>query len=137
MASTAPSRRLGLALRPTTQGGPGSFDGIEGIGLAGAPAILAIRSVDLEDLDTCPAQVAGQARAVGPGALHADFGDVAEGSEPAEQRLVAGGVGLEALRAEQPAERIERSCYMDVEVCVDATSHTTRSFYDGHGHPSC
>ena len=27
--------RLGLALRPTTQGGPGGFDGVEGIGLAG------------------------------------------------------------------------------------------------------
>ena len=24
---------------------------------------------------------------------------------------------------------------MDVEVGVDATCHTTRSFYDGHGHP--
>src|ERR1700677_580194 len=24
---------------------------------------------------------------------------------------------------------------MDVEVRVNATSHTTRSFYDGHGHP--
>ena len=63
------------------------------------------------------------------------LGHVAEGSEPAEQRLVAGSVGLEALRAEQAAERVEGGSHMDVEVRVDATSHTTRSFYDGHGHP--
>ncbi len=129
--------RLGLALGPTAQGGPGGLDGVEGIGLAGPTTLLAIRSVDLEDLDADSAQVAGQARAIGPGALHADLGDVAEGSEPAEQRLVARCVGLEALRAEQPAERVEGGSDMDVEVSVDATSHTTRSFYDGHGHPSC
>ena len=47
--------RLGLALRPTTQGGPGRFDGIEGIGLAAPAAFLAIWSVHLEDLHTHPA----------------------------------------------------------------------------------
>ena len=26
---------------------------------------------------------------------------------------------------------------MDVEMRVDTTGHTTRSFYDGHGHPFC
>ena len=54
--------RLCLALRPTTQSGPGGFDGVEGIGLAGTPALLAIRSVHLEDLDADLAQVAGQAQ---------------------------------------------------------------------------
>ena len=58
--------RLGLAPRPTTQGGPGGLDGVEGIGLAAATALLAIWSVDLEDFDANPAQVAGQARAIGP-----------------------------------------------------------------------
>ena len=127
--------RLGLALRPTTQRGSGGFDGVEGIGLARAAALLAIRSVDLDDLDTDSAQVAGQARAIGTGALDADLGDVAEGLEPAQQRLVAGSVGLEALRAEQSTERVECRRNVDVEMSVDTTGHTTRSFYDGHGHP--
>ena len=51
--------RLGLALGSTTQGGPGGLDGVEGIGLAGPPALLAIRSVHLEDLDSHPLQVTG------------------------------------------------------------------------------
>ena len=69
------------------------------------------------------------------GALDADLGHVAEGLEPREQRLVAGRVGGKTLGAEQSAERIEGGRHMDVEMRVDATSHTTRSFYDGHGHP--
>ena len=127
--------RLGLALRPTAQGGPGGFDGVEGIGLAGPSALLAIRSVDLDDLDTNSAQVAGKARAIRTGALDADLGDVAECLEPAQQRLVAGRVGGKALRAEQSTERIEGCGYMDVAVRVDTTGDPTRSFYDGHGHP--
>jgi len=34
-------------------------------------------------------------------------------------------------------KRVEGGRHMDVEMRVDATSHTTRSFYDRHGHPSC
>ena len=66
-----------------------------------------------------------------------DLGDVPEGLEPSEQFLVAGGVGLKALRAEQPAEGVEGGSHMDVEVRVNTTSHPTRSSYDGHGHPFC
>jgi hypothetical protein len=51
------------------------------------------------------------------------------------QGLVAGRVSGEALCAEQPTERVERGGYVDVTVSVDTTGHTTRSFYDGHGHP--
>ena len=50
--------RLGFALGSTTQGGPGSLDGVEGIGLAGSTALLTVRSVDLEDLDANSLQVA-------------------------------------------------------------------------------
>jgi hypothetical protein len=39
------------------------------------------------------------------------------------------------LRTEQPAERIQGGGDMNVELRIDTTSHTTRSFYDGHGHP--
>ncbi len=135
MASTAPSLDLGLAARSTTQGGPGGFDGVEGVGLAAAPALLAVGSVDLDDLDASPAQVAGQARAIGAGALNADLGDVAERLEPAQQRLVAGRIGGEALCAEQSTQRIERCGHMDVAMGIDTTGDPTRSFYDGHGHP--
>ena len=55
--------------------------------------------------------------------------------EPGEQRLVAGGVGREALGAEQPTQRVEGRGNVDVEVGVDATGDPARSFYDGHGHP--
>ena len=79
--------------------------------------------------------MAGQAGAIRTRALHADLGHVAERSEPAEQRFVARGVGLEAFGPEQPAERVEGRSDMDIEMGVDATGHTTRSFYDGHGHP--
>ena len=137
IASTAPSLDFGLPARSTAQGGPGRFDGVEGIGLAAATPFLSIRSVDLDDLDAPSSQVAGQAGPIRARALDADLGHVPEGLEPGQQRLVAGGVGLEALRAEQPPERVEGGSHMDVEVGVDTTGHTTRSFYDGHGHPSC
>ena len=55
---------LGPSPRPTAEGGPGGFDGVEGIGLAAATALLAIWSVDLDDFDAHPAQVAGQTRAI-------------------------------------------------------------------------
>ena len=123
---------LRAAARSTAEGGPGGFDGVEGIGLAAATALLSIGSVDLDDLDAPSSQVASQAGPIRARALDADLGHVPEGLEPGQQRLVAGGVGLEALRAEQPPERVERGSHMDVEVGVDTTSHTTRGFYDGH-----
>ena len=82
-------------------------------------------------------QEAGQARAIRTGALHADLGHVAEGLEPAQQRLVAVRVGGKALRAEQPTQRIERGGHMDVTMGIDTTGNPARSFYDGHGHPFC
>ena len=43
---------LGRSAGPTTDGGPGGLDGIEGIGLSLVAAGLAVRTVDLDDLDT-------------------------------------------------------------------------------------
>ena len=128
--------RLRAAARSTAESGAGGFDGVEGIRLAAATALLSVRSIDFDDLDANSAQVAGQSRPIRACALDADLGHVPESLEPGQQRLVAGGVGRKALRAEQPAERIEGGGHMDVEVRVDTTSHATRSFYDGHGHPS-
>src|SRR5208283_468178 len=102
----------------------------EGIGLARAPPLGPIGPVDLDHLDVGSAQETGQARSIGAGALHPHLGERTEALEPSEQRLVAGGVGVEALRAEQCSERVEGGGDMDVEVGVDTTGHTPRSFYD-------
>ena len=135
MASTAPSLDLGLPLARPLKAARAASMASRGSDLPARRRFW--RSGRSTSRTSTPTrlQVAGQARAIGPRALHADLGDVAEGSEPAEQRLVARSIGLEALRAEQTSEWIESRCHMNVEVRVDATSHTTRSFYDGHGHP--
>jgi hypothetical protein len=52
--------RLGAAGDSAAQCGPGGFNGVEGIGLAGPPALLSIRSIDFDDLDSHAAQMAGQ-----------------------------------------------------------------------------
>ena len=126
---------LGLAARPTTEGGPRCFDGIERVGLAAAATLLAIRSVDLYDVYAHPLEVTGQARSIGAGSFDADLGDAAEVLEPRHQGLVAGGIGGETLGAEQPTKRVQCGCDVDVAVRIDTTGNSTRSFYDGHGHP--
>ena len=60
MASTAPSRDLGLPLARPLERGAGSFDSVEWIGLTAAAPFLPVRSIDLDDLDTHSAQVTGQ-----------------------------------------------------------------------------
>jgi hypothetical protein len=127
--------RLRAAARSTAQSRSGGLDCIEGIGLAAATALLSVGSVDLDDFDAGSAQEARQPRSIRARALNADLGHVAEALEPVQQGLVAGGVGFKALRAEQPAERVEGCSHVNVEVRIDATGHTTRGFYDGHGHP--
>jgi hypothetical protein len=126
---------LGAARRSATESGSGCFNGVEGIGLAATPALLAIRPVDFDDLDAHPPQMACQSCPIRAGALDADLGDVAEALEPRQQGLVAGGVGREALGAEQPAKRVQRCGNMNVAMRIDTTGDPTRSFYDGHGHP--
>ena len=112
---------LGLAARPTTEGGPSCFDGIERVGLAAAAALVSIRSVDLYDVYAHPLEVTGQARSIGAGSFDADLGDAAKVLEPRHQGLVAGGVGGETLGAEQPTERVQCGCDMDVAVRIDTT----------------
>ena len=117
MASTG----LGLAARPTTEGGPRCFDGVERVRLASTAALLAIRSVDLYDVYAHPLEVPGQTRSIGAGSFDADLGDAAEVLEPRHQGLVAGGIGRETLGAEQPTERVQCGCHMDVAMGVDTT----------------
>jgi hypothetical protein len=50
---------------------------------------LAVRAVDLDQLDPLPGQVAGQPRPVGAGSLHTDLDQPAERAQPHQQRPVA------------------------------------------------
>ncbi len=129
---------LGLrnALSSSTECGSSRLDGIEGIGLSAAPTLGPVGSVDLDDRDAGSTKVTGQTGPIGARALDANLGQGPEALEPVEQRFVANRIGVETLRAEQRSERVESGGNVDVEVSVDATGHTKRSFYDGHGHPS-
>ena len=73
---------------------------------------------------------------IGPGALHANLGDLAEGFEPGQQLRVAGGVSPERLGAQQAPDLVQDGGHMDFAVSVDATSDSARGFYDGHAIPS-
>ena len=125
MASTAPSLDLGLPLARPLRAARAASTASRGSDLPLRATLLAIRSVDLDDVDTHPL-VGG-----GPGPIHTSpcprrrlLVTSTEGLEPRHQRFVAGGIGLEALGAEQPTERVEGGSDMDVEVRIDATSHT-------------
>src|SRR5438552_1802230 len=63
---------LGQAPGPSTLGGPGRLDRVGGVALAVGPPGLAVGPVDLNDFEPPGPQVAGQASAIGAGALHAD-----------------------------------------------------------------
>ena len=128
---------LGLARPecPSADDGPCRFDGIEGIGLAMAAPGLTVRPVHFDDLDALATEEPGQPHAIGPGAFDADLVHLAEALEPGQQRLVAGGIGIEGLGADESAQRIECGDDVDVQMGVDTTRDADGSFYDGHGHP--
>ena len=127
---------LGCSAGPTGLGGPGRLDGIGGVGLAPGPPGLAVLTVDLHDVNAVPAEIPGEAGAVGAGALHPDQGDGSEGAHPNEQLPVAGRRRGKRLHAKKPTKRIEGRRHVDIQVGVDSTRDRTRSFYDGHAIPS-
>src|ERR671918_704832 len=67
----------------------------------------------------------------------ADLGDVAEGAQPRQELVVAGGRGFEALHAQQAADVVQRGGHMHIKVRVDTACHGARGhgLYDGHRHP--
>jgi hypothetical protein len=114
-------------------GSTGSSDGVLRIGLASPPAPLAVRAVDLQDVDTLALQLPSEAGAIVACALDADQLDVAEGSKPSKQTAVAGRRGLVRLHAEQRPAMIQSGADMDVEVGVDTPGDT--GWHRGHRHP--
>src|ERR1019366_72198 len=71
MASTFPSLGLGLTGGIAALGGPGSRDGVLGVGLAVAMPTLAVGSVALDPPDALPVQVTGEPSTIRAGALDA------------------------------------------------------------------
>ena len=90
--------------------------GVGHIGLAAAPARLAVGAVHLHHGDARRGEVAGQAGAVAAGDLDADPREPAPGRQPGEQFAIADPRCGERRRAEQPPRRID--CGGDVVVAV-------------------
>ena len=103
------------------------------VGLALAPAALAVGAVDLDDADPLALEMPGQPGAIGPGAFDADQVDRAEAAQPPEQLLVAAVGGGEALDAEESPPFVQSCSYMDVEVRIDAAGDAPCQ--SGHCHP--
>jgi len=94
--------------------------------LAPAPAGLAVGPVHLHHLDALSAQVAGQARPVGAGALHAHLHELAERAQPGEKLPIALGSGAEAGRVEDLAPLVDHGGYVDVFVGVHPADDNLR-----------
>ena len=125
--------RLGLAAGVAREGGPGSRDGVLGVGLALAPAALAVGPIDFDDADPLALEMAGEPGPIGTGPFDTDEVDRAEVAQPAQQFLVPAFGGGEALDAEEGSSFVQGRSYVDVEVCIDPAGDA--SWQIGHCHP--
>ena len=115
--------------------GPRRADRIQRIGLALPVPVLPVRPVHFHHPHAGCGQVPGQARPVAAGPLDTDQGDAPEPAQPAQQLRVPGRGGRELLNAQQPPERVQRGCDVQIGVSVDAASDDRSVFYDGHSRP--
>ena len=123
---------------PAGLGRPGRADGVEGVGLALAAAVLPVAAVNLHDPDTGRGDVAGQAGAVAAGTFDPDQAHGPEPAQPAQEAAVSGRGGREFPDPQQPSDRVERSRDVHVRVGVHAAgdgAYFSASLYDGHSHP--
>jgi hypothetical protein len=72
MASTVPVVFFGTVVHSPASTLRGGGLGVDGVVLAAAGTCVGVGTVDLDHADTGGLQVAGQPRAVGAGAFHAD-----------------------------------------------------------------
>jgi hypothetical protein len=84
------------------------------------PSQLPVRASDLDDVNALRSEVPSQRGAVAAGALDANDLHLPEAAEPPEHLPVAGRSGHERLRAQDPADLVERGRDMQVLVSVDA-----------------
>jgi len=125
---------LRRAAGPAGLGGPGRADGIQQVGLALPPTVLAVGTIHLHDPDACSSDVPGQARAVAAGPFDADQADGPEPAQPAQQAGISSRGGGKLLDAEQPADRVERRRDVHVSVGVDSAGDGA-CLYDGYSRP--
>jgi hypothetical protein len=123
---------LGRSGGLTALGGPGRGHGVVGIGLSRPPAALAVGPVHLDDGYLVAQEVTGKSRPVAAGPFDADQLQGPEALEPAQQLLVPGGSGGEALHAELSSSFVESSRHMHIEVRVDPSGDSARD--SGHRH---
>jgi hypothetical protein len=112
--------------RLASLGGPRCSNGVFGVGLALAPAALAIGTVDFGHRDLVGPKMPGQPGPVAAGALQADELDGAEAHEPAQESPIARRRSREALHAEQGTSFVEGGRHVDVEMRVDPTGDPAR-----------
>ena len=134
MASTGPSCLAGPR-SPAADGGTGRLDRIEGVGLTVVAAGLAVRPIDLDNLQASPPKEPGEAHPIGTGSLDTDPAHLAKLLEPGQQRPEAGGVRWEGFGPHQSSQWIECCNDVAVEMRVDTTRDAGLSFYDGHCRP--
>ena len=127
---------LGLPQLAVPLGGVGRLDGVHGVGLALAAALLAVGAVYLHHLHPGPAQVAGQAGPVAAGALHPDPRHRAEAGQP-NQQLPVTSRGWSETRStpRQPTDPVQRGGHVHIQMRVHTTSNRARGIYSCHGHP--
>ena len=118
MDSTFPSLVLASPAGVAGEGGTGGRDGVLGIGLALAPATLAIGPVDFDDADPLGLEMAGEPGAIGPGPFDADQLDRAEVAQPAQQLLVAAPSVVAKLSTPRRAPRSSKAAATWTSRCV-------------------
>ena len=92
--------------------------GVDGVGLAGAAAHLAVGAVHLPRAHTRRCEVVGEAGAVAAGAFDADAAHVAPGGHPGGQFAVAGARRRERRRRQQRPRGVNSCGDMDITVGV-------------------
>src|SRR6056297_1271646 len=97
---------------------------------------LAIRSVDLDDVDAFAGEMSSEAGTIGAGALDTDQADLTEACQPGDQATEAAHGGVERLDAEDAAVGVDGCGDVELEVSVDTAGDGDRGvLYDGHCHP--
>jgi len=112
-------------------------DRVERVGLAISIAGLAIRAINLDELDLGAGQVASEPCAIRTGAFHPDEANRSIRTEPPRQMVIPGLGRVERFDAENTTEVIHHGSNMDIGVRVNTTNNETSLLYDGHCHPSC
>ena len=103
--------------------------GVGGIGLAAAPARLAVRADHLHHRDAPSGEMSRQARPVAAGAFDADGVQVAPAAHPIEELAVAGAGRRERRHTQQPPQTVNSRRHMVVAVGVDPTDHSHLLFW--------